>query len=289
MSQPLHAFARHLWLAAAWCLFALASAQPTRAQTFELAYNPQVSLPLTITTGVWVLGSELAKPWLTADGCRWCDRTADGRDTLNPIDAGLRRALLWRNTAAGNLLSHVVAYGVVPLMAAGSLALAQWHRGGLSRLPVDLLVVLEAGMVALSLSQIVKFSTGRQRPYAHARQGMDPASYVRSSDDDVSFYSGHTSATIAVAVAAGSVALLRGYRSAAWVWVPGLVLAAATAYLRVASDRHYVSDVWVGSLVGAGVGVAVPWLLHARRVASAPQPSVAGVPGGAMLTLTWLR
>ncbi|MET0388476.1 MAG: phosphatase PAP2 family protein [Polyangiales bacterium] len=266
----------------------VARPQRTHAQPYELTYDVRISAPLTAAAATWVIGSELAKPHLTTDHCRWCDRAPDGRDTLNPIDAGVRRALLWRDTGTGDLLSHVAAYGLVPLAAAGTLALAQWHEGTLHGLTVDLLIVLEASALALAASQIVKFSTARPRPFVHARDAMgrDPA--AGSSDDNVSFYSGHSSAVFAVAVAAGTVACMRGYRWAHGVWIAGLALAAGTAYLRIASDRHYFSDVIVGSVVGAGLGFAVPWLLHSRRAPLQPAPTISRVPGGALLTLTWV-
>ena len=35
-------------------------------------------------------------------------------------------------------------------------------------------------------------------------------------------------------------------------------VAAATAYLRIAADRHYASDVTAGAIVGSAIGGAVP-------------------------------
>jgi membrane-associated phospholipid phosphatase len=42
----------------------------------------------------------------------------------------------------------------------------------------------------------------------------------------------------------------------------GGALATGTAYLRIAADRHWLSDVIVGMLTGVAVGIAVPLLFH---------------------------
>ena len=48
----------------------------------------------------------------------------------------------------------------------------------------------------------------------------------------------------------------------------------ATGYLRIASDRHYFTDVMAGAVVGTAVGVGVPFLFHrgsnAHRLALVP-------------------
>ena len=69
-----------------------------------------------------------------------------------------------------------------------------------------------------------------------------------------------------------------------------LTLAAATGTLRVVGDRHYVTDVLVGALIGFGVGYGMPTLLHYGRtqdpVAAAPamQPLGAMVPVGPVIS-----
>jgi len=92
------------------------------------------------------------------------------------------------------------------------------------------------------------------------------------TDEHASFYSGHTSAAFAVAVSLATRASLRGDRDAWVAWAAGLPLAAATGYLRIAADRHYLSDVLAGAGAGTLFGVLVPRLLHSPGAASAPQP-----------------
>jgi len=272
--------------AALWAAGLAIGPLPAHAEPAELTYDLRIDLPLTLVAASWVIGSEAAKSHLAHAQCRWCDRSPDGRDTLNSVDATVRNALCWQQTTTANVLSNVVGYVVAPLATFGALALAQWHDDALPHLPVDGLIVLEAVSLSLSASQVVKFSTGRQRPFVHARQADGAELTSRSSDDNTSFYSGHTSFVFALATAAGTVATMRGYRWARWVWTTGLFLATVTAYLRVASDRHYFSDVMVGSVTGAVIGAATPLLLH-RGPTTRPVPVVAGVPGGALVSLVW--
>ena len=69
----------------------------------------------------------------------------------------------------------------------------------------------------------------------------------------------------AAASSLGTIATLRRYRRAPYVWAAGLTLAALTGYLRLAADKHYVSDVLAGTAVGAAVGWAVPYLHYRYR------------------------
>jgi membrane-associated phospholipid phosphatase len=271
-----------------WATSLVIALSLAHAEAVELTYDPRIDLPLTLVATSWVIGSEAAKSHLAPAECRWCNRTADGRDTLNSVDASIRAALRWKHTELGNLLSNVVGYAVAPLATFGLLALAQWHDDALQHFPTDALIVLEAVSLALAASQVVKFSTGRQRPFVHARQADGAELTSHSSDDNTSFYSGHTAFTFALAVAAGTVATMRGYRWARWVWTTGLFLATVTAYSRVASDRHYFSDVMLGSVTGAVIGVSIPLFLHRACVPTKqPVPVVSGIPGGALVSLVW--
>ena len=38
------------------------------------------------------------------------------------------------------------------------------------------------------------------------------------------------------------------------VWISALGLASATGYFRIAADKHYFSDVFVGAIVGSLIG-----------------------------------
>jgi membrane-associated phospholipid phosphatase len=67
---------------------------------------------------------------------------------------------------------------------------------------------------------------------------------------------------------------MRRYRLAPLMWVTGMTFATAGAYLRIAADRHYATDVAAGMLVGAAVGFSVPYFAH--------RPGTTGIRFGAM-------
>jgi membrane-associated phospholipid phosphatase len=183
-------------------------------------------------------------------------------------------------------LSTVFSFGLAPLTGFGVGALVAWHDDRLSELPADTLVVAESAVIAVNLNQIAKFVTARQRPDVHARAPGDPS--PPTSGDNLSFFSGHATLAFALATSAGTVASMRHHRLAPVMWAAGLTLATAGAYLRIAADRHYATDVLAGAIVGSAVGFGVPYFAHRPNPANACL-AVAPVPGGTTLVLsgTW--
>lgn len=262
-----------------------ASARP-RSRGHELPYRPEVDLPLTLIPGAAWLGTELAKPLLAPIRCRWCDLDS------NAFDRGARERLRWRRPERAALTSDLVAYGVIPLSVlvlefASVASSRRWRE-----LHEDMLVVLEAVAIGAAIGQATKFASARQRPYADF--AAKPTPFVDDPDQNLGFYSGHASFAFGAVTAAATVATLRGRRGAPAVWAVGIPLASFVAYLRVAGDRHYLSDVLVGSGVGAAIGFAVPWLLHhpdhgllAGHRGDRLHARVGAFPKGASLTLAW--
>ena len=120
----------------------------------------------------------------------------------------------------------------------------------------------------MAMNQVVKFIVGRERPFVHALPEADKPHTARPSDNNLSFFSGHTTMAFAMAASAGTVASMRRYRLAPWIWAVGIAVATVTGYLRIAADVHYASDVLTGAVVGSLAGFAVPYLFHGpRRVA----------------------
>jgi hypothetical protein len=92
---------------------------------------------------------------------------------------------------------------------------------------VDVLIIAQATALAADLNQLVKFTVGRERPFVHYGDPARP----HEADDDLSFYSGHTSLAFSLAASTGMVSTLRGYKSAPWVWAVGMTLAAGVGAL----------------------------------------------------------
>jgi membrane-associated phospholipid phosphatase len=188
-------------------------------------------------------------PTLSPAPCRWCEPPA--------FDAAVRDTLVWGDTELANTLSNLDGYALAPLAVTGLLLAGGWGNGW-RRSFDDVAPMAEAAIAASLLQHATKFLVGRQRPYAHFAK---PGTLKRSDEDNVSFFSGHTTLTFALAVSAGEVASERGYAIAPAVWATGLTLAATTGYLRIAADRHYATDVLTGAVVGSLVGWLWPRLV----------------------------
>jgi len=82
----------------------------------DFRYDLRVELPiLAVGLGGWI-ATEALKPQLAPQTCRLCDRAPDGRDALNPVDAGVRQLLLSGNPAVPDQISNVTGFGLVPLL-----------------------------------------------------------------------------------------------------------------------------------------------------------------------------
>ena len=143
---------------------------------------------------------------------------------------------------------------------------------------VDSLLILESVAISSALTQLTKFSVGRERPFVHALPDGEKGLTEHPADNNLSFFSGHTSLAFSIAVSASTTMTLRGYDLAWLSWATLLPGAVTVAYLRMAGDRHYLSDVVLGALVGGGVGFLIPWLHQPRSGSS--QGAVLGVAPG---------
>jgi len=140
-------------------------------------------------------------------------------------------------------------------------------------------VVFEAYSYSGLLSIISTELSARKRPYSECHEGGEC--------DTQSFYSGHS----AIA-ATGAGLMCANHTRIALYGNPVLdigscvllsVNALLTATTRVAADRHYATDVIVGTGFGFAFGYAVPVLLHYsygakndKTITFAPDPSCGG-------------
>ncbi len=105
----------------------------------------------------------------------------------------------------------------------------------------------------------------RPRPFTY----NNSVSLSDKMDQDArfSFFSGHTST-----VAASSFFVAKIYNDyhpnnpeTPWIWAAAATLPAATAFLRTQGGKHFPTDVIVGYLVGAGIGLLVPQLHRIKK------------------------
>ncbi len=240
----------------------------------------------------WVLEETVLKDAFAPDRCRWCDCGGGGADTLNGLDANFRDLVRWDNVTAPDTASDITTYVLSPVIAFGMGALAAGREGRLHEWRENSLEVMEAMVLATAVNKLTKVAFARKRPYAHFRTDQ---TLPEDPDENESFSSGHTSLAFSLAVAGGTIATIRGYKTAPWVWGVGLSVAAATGYFRMAADQHYITDVLGGAATGAAIGWAVPWFLGRRDIsqrepgAPAPSPLIELRDGGAVLGVNFVH
>ncbi|MBL9018827.1 MAG: phosphatase PAP2 family protein [Myxococcales bacterium] len=205
-------------------------------------------LSIAAVGGAAFVTSELLKPQLETETCRWCEPPS--------FDRATRNALVWDNTRRADIISSIDAYVVAPIAGLTLLYLSE-HGAGLPRFMDDTISVLETVSLTNAVVQILKFSIGRQRPYA--RFGTD---VLYEPDQNLSFPSGHSALGFSITVAAGMVAHWRNYWTEPYIWGTGIFLSTTTQYLRIAADKHYLSDVLVGGALGIAGGLLIPRLMR---------------------------
>jgi len=238
-------------IACATTAFVLAVSAPS-AEAEERAAWQEWSIDGVLILG-WA-GPEMFKSGLAPETCRWCDEGAGGVWSPPGIDRGARGFLKADNTSLPALFSDIVAFGLLPGTAAAvSMGSRDGDWPGVSR---DLALVTRGVAVAALANQAVKYSVGRRRPYAH----FNPPSFEQDPDQNLSFYSGHTN--LAFSTVTGLYMVLEHEDSpwAPWVLVGGLPIAAGVGALRIAADKHYLTDVLTGALLGAGFSSLTVWL-----------------------------
>lgn len=242
---------------------ALASPPAARAEEpAPLAVDLRWDVPVTLGAGALAVGLS-TKP-LAPTRCRWC--------STNGFDRSIRLHLVWSDTRGAGTASDVLASGVLPAAALVHAGAQAWRHGDARLGLEDAIVIAEAVLIATDLNAASKDLFARRRP------GAGPNA---SGAAVKSFYSGHTSLAFSLATSAGTVASLRGYSSAPWVWGAGLGLATCVGYLRVAADAHWATDVLAGAAVSGLVGWAVPWVFHrVRSEGGGRAVEVVPAPGG---------
>lgn len=237
-------------MAAMLVLSAPAKAQPRELQRVEpLTLSLEVGAALALTAGALVLP--------TPQRCRWCTPPGLDESLAQPASEPHRRGVA--------LLSHSFSMALVPALALSTVVLPPLATREPDVHSLENLAILgEAALLDEFVTTLVKKAVARQRPaFYYGRQGS--GEYADSpKQENVSFFSGDTSVVFALSAAMSTLSFMRGYRSAPYVTAVSGLLASATAFLRVRADVHWASDVATGALVGTGVGIAVPLLLHPR-------------------------
>ena len=169
--------------------------------------------------------------------------------SVQPVDDAARRSVQALRRPWLELPMHLVTDSGRPLLVAGTVVAV--GAGAVGRA-----VLLETAIVLLPVNLVVeglKRATFRTRPDGSHRR------------ENAAFPSSHAANAFAVAVV-----LARRWRRA---WPAWFALALAVAFSRLYLDRHWLSDVVAGALMGAGLAIVVlrSWMRWLRsRVPVSP-------------------
>ena len=173
-------------------------------------------------------------------------------------------------------------------------------RDGRNAALVDATMYAESIAVTQAFTDATKIGVRRPRPIDYANcagTATPPPDLCSSTDMQLSFFSGHASTTAAITATATYLAFTRSRPGAARPWITltvGTALTAFVSYERVRSGKHFPTDVIMGSMAGAGIGVLVPHFHrrpHYHREQLEAAPVIVGYApssrGGHALTVEW--
>ena len=158
----------------------------------------------------------------------------------NQVDQYFRNQVKWsvnkmdQAASFSDLLLYGAFISTIPIIPAFSI------NNYSKALKMSLNVISLNGII----TNIVKMTAKRQRPDSYYKTRADAEDSFRS------FFSGHTSTTFALGTS-NAILLSEAYPDKRnLIWFANLSLATMTGYLRIAGDKHYLSDVFCGGIVG---------------------------------------
>jgi membrane-associated phospholipid phosphatase len=139
------------------------------------------------------------------------------------------------------------------------------------------LEMFESLAFSSALTNILKVSFGRSRPYLNQGAFKYRPFHASMSGDWASMPSGHTTAAFAMYSA------LAAHLHNTWASIGLYGLATVQGLARIYSDVHWTSDVFLGAAIGTVIGNAVVHMHEKRDAASHWELGLA--PGGVMLAI----
>ena len=247
-AHALRTLALGLWLACSW-------QQQARAEGTPYRLEPAADATAIGVSAVLWWGPALLRSSFVDGGACPCDAR-----NLNGLDrgfAGIYRpgVALASDVASGSTFALAVLLSALDVHQAGE-PVSSWLT--------DLVVMAEAVFLNGAANELAKIASARPRPLVYglapgAGRLADPESYV-------SFYSAHTSGAFAVGLAYAQTFAYR-HPESPWrfaMYAGAVALGSGIGVARVASGKHFPSDVLVGAAAGTAFGLLVPWL-HRQR------------------------
>ncbi|MFH1466170.1 MAG: phosphatase PAP2 family protein [Pseudomonadota bacterium] len=249
----------------------------------DLRLDPWVDGPLLGATAGYTVAAEffLDPPYLTHAPIAEQKLALDARYAGLPEIDGEGPALL------SDITALYPTYALPLVMGALGALQPPGERSRLGRAGTFAAVGLEVVTVNVTLTDVIKRAVRRPRPYACSDDWQAEAAADLAAgepvdvDAQMSFPSGHTSSAGAWTFALAHTWNLT--HDGPWYLeaLPYLGASGITVWtgaLRVRAHKHFPTDVLVGGLLGAGVGILVPESHRSSRVAPAVASSVDGTP-----------
>ena len=187
---------------------------------------------------------------------------------------------------AGDFSNAAYALGAFPLVV--DAGLVTWLGKGNADAAAQLaLIDLEAVTITVVLTTAMQRTVGRAHPFLRecpTNPNADPNCAGSANSRNTSFISGHASLAFAGATTLWvQHSRLSPYGSAdPFVCPAALGIAAGSSLLRVVADRHWITDVIAGAIVGSTVGALVS-AIHLRQAGSTPEGLMMGEEGRSMI------
>jgi membrane-associated phospholipid phosphatase len=249
------------------------SARAFASDTPYRLYPALDATTMAVSAVAWWVPALFPSDFVAADGCVCRSASLNGLDRpfAGTYNAGI--------SIASEVLIASVYASVVLLDLFEVVNVDQRYTSFLS----DFAVMFEAVLLNGAINQLVKLAVARSRPLLYERGPSDPA--LSDPDSYLSFYSAHTSSAFAAALAYAQTFAYRHpdspYR--VLVYAGAVVAGSGVGVARIAAGKHFPSDVLVGAVTGAAIGLLIPWL---HRRSSGAQLSVTATADGFGLALT---
>jgi membrane-associated phospholipid phosphatase len=260
-------------VAAALVLPVLAASRPVVAQEVQEDVPPAPRLPQNehftidpVVDGLLVAGgitfSEILGLILSTGEIKPTQLQPGDADKLSSIDHVAVTQTINPNADSRSTFALYSAYAYV---VADSVLTGV--REGKRAFLVDAILYAESISITQAFTYATKIGVRRPRPIDYAMCGSGTTTGGCSDTDlQLSFFSGHASTTGSISATATYLAFMRSGARSPRPWITlgvGTLLTAFVSYERVRSGEHFPTDVIMGSLAGAGIGVLVPHL-HRR-------------------------
>jgi undecaprenyl-diphosphatase len=178
-------------------------------------------------------------------------------DNLLAIDRVAVTQTIDPNAGRNSTIGLYAAYGYAVLDP-----ILSGVRDGRRAALIDAVMYAESIALTQTFTEATKIGVRRPRPIDFANCANDPTGSCASNTDlQLSFFSGHAAVTATIGATATYLAFVRAGPRSPRPWITlaaGTLLTAFVSYERVRSGEHFPTDVIVGSMAGAGIGVLVP-------------------------------